>query len=86
MRGFPRVMRTKQDWINCLKDRKLKKRALDRLQGIYKMDDDYVLQVVSGSEETKDLVTKKIKNPMPLWKQYGFSSRKEAGEVIKNGT
>ena len=82
MRGFPRVIRTKQDWINCLEDERLKKKALDKLQRIYETDDDYVVQVVSGSKETKDLVTKKIENPMPLYKMRGFGTRQELKDLI----
>ena len=82
MRGFPRTIKTKQDWINCLKDEGLKKKALERLQGIYETQDDYVVQTVSGSEETKDLITKKIENPMPLYKQKGFKTRQELKDLM----
>ena len=82
MKGFPRVIRTKQDWINCLEDASLKKTALDKLQNIYDTEDDYVVRVVSGSEETKDLKTEKIENPMPLYKMRGFGTKQELKDLI----
>ena len=82
MKGFPRIIKTKQDWINCLEDEDLRKKALERLQGIYKTKDDYVVRVVSGSEETKDLVTKRVKNPMPLYRQRGFETRQELKDLM----
>jgi hypothetical protein len=41
-----------------------------------------VIQVISGSEETKDLVTAEIDNPHPAWKRLGFKDKKELDTLV----
>lgn len=83
MRGYPKRVATVQDFENLLADNELKSQALADLAAIYSADDATVERVVSGSEETGDLVTETIDNPMPLWKQKSFASREAVRELIE---
>ncbi len=86
MRGYPKHINCKQDFLNLLEMPEHRERALKDLQKRQALDDSKVVRVVSGSEEEKNLVTEIIDNPMPVWKQKGFESRAEAGTLItENG-
>ena len=86
MRGYPKHIATKQDFLNLLSQDEFREQAIADLKKIYETKDDTVVRVVSGSEEEGDLVTKKIENPMPLWRIKGFSSREEIANLItENG-
>jgi len=86
MKGYPKHIATKQDFLNLLSYKEFKEQALENLKKIYEAQDDTVIRVVSGSEEEGNLVTEKIENPMPLWKVKGFSSRQEVADLItENG-
>jgi len=82
MRGYPKTMQTKQDFLNLLDIPEFKDQALADLKIIFEIPDQKVKRVISGSEETKDLVSEEIDNPFPLWKHKGFESRKEVGDLI----
>lgn len=82
MKGYPKYINTKQDFENLLAISKFRKRALKDLQIISKMNDALSTRVISGSEETKDLVIEEIDNPMPMWKQKGFITKKELHNLI----
>jgi hypothetical protein len=82
MRGYPRYVATKQDYINLLQDTDLHDQAVADLITIRDLGDDTVLRVVSGSEETGDLVTEEIDNPMPTWKHKGFATLQELADLI----
>lgn len=82
MKGYPKTMGTKQDFLNLLSMKEFKERALADLKVISEMADDKTIRVVSGSEETKNLVTEEIENPMPLWKKKGFQNRQEVADII----
>jgi len=83
MKGYPKRINTKQDFLNLLENETFRDQAIADLEKIYNADDDTVIRVVSGSEETDDLVTEEISNPMPLWKQKGFKGREEVKELIE---
>jgi len=82
MKGYPKYIATKQDFENLLAVLQCRERALKDLRAIYEAKDEKATRVVSGSEETGDLVIEEIDNPMPLWKQKGFKSREEVIEII----
>ena len=82
MQGYPKHVATKQDFLNLLSQDEFREQAIADLKKIYETKDDVVIQVVSGSEEEGDLVTKEIENPMPLWRIKGFSSREEIADII----
>jgi len=83
MKGYPKHIATKEDFLNLLSTDSFREQALKDLEAIYSMPDDTVVKVVSGSEETGDLVTEEIPNPMPLWKRKGFKSREEVKKLIE---
>jgi len=82
MRGYPKHIATKQDFENLLSIKEFKAQALKDLERLSGIKDDRVKRVISGSEETKDLVTEEIDNPMPLWKSKGFKNRNEIAALI----
>jgi hypothetical protein len=84
MKGYPKHINTKQDLDNLLAMPKFKGRALadvKRLQA-QAVAEAKVIQVVSGSEETKDLVTKEINNPSLRWKALGFKDKKQLDDLV----
>ena len=80
--AWPEWIGTKQDLVNLMSIPQHRERALKELQTIYNTDDAKAVQVLSGSEESKDLVTKEIDNPKPLYKRYGFTSKDEVGQLL----
>lgn len=82
MRGYPKHINCKQDFINLLSMPEHKERALKELQQIQSLDDSKVVRVISGSEEDGNLVTEIIDNPMPQWKRIGFATAKELSALI----
>jgi len=78
MRGFPKTIGCKQDIDNLEKIYpKETKAVLERIEAFDKANPT-VIKVVSGSEETKNLVTQTIANPALLAKKLGF---KDVAEV-----
>jgi len=85
MRGFPKHINSKQDFLNLLADEDLKAQALAELQKIYTKDDSKALRattLIDPEDPKSDYNTEEIDNPMPMWKQKGFESRKEVGDLI----
>jgi len=82
MRGYPKHVATKTDFDNLLKMSEFKTQALADLKRLQAVDDAKVIRVISGSEEEKNLVTKEIDNPNPIWKQKGFSTKKALNDLI----
>ena len=88
MKGYPKYINCKQDYINLLADAEHQAQAIEDLKAIRDMDDDKALRTISIDETTGEAVTEEIDNPMPLWKVKGFSSRQEVADLItevKNG-
>jgi hypothetical protein len=83
MHGYPEIVATKQDFINLLSMPEYRSRAKKDLEKLSKINDSIVTQVVSGSEETKDLIQKQIKNPKPIWKMKGFPSREDVDDLLE---
>jgi len=79
MRGYPKIIATKQDFINLLSDAKFKEQALADLKAVYDLKDDTMERVVSYDLGEKgqmiNIVTETIPATMPMWKRMGFKSR-----------
>ena len=86
MRGYPKYIATKQDYINLLLDKDLYDKVIIELTAIRDLGDNTVIRVVSGSEEEDNLVTEEIENPMPRWKIKGFTTKQELIDLIIAGT
>lgn len=83
MRGLPKHFNNPKDYENTIRIYPhLKEQVLEHLRAIADAGDDKAIGVVSGSEETGDLATEEIENPMPLWKQKGFVSREDLRDLI----
>lgn len=85
MRGYPKVIATRQDFINLLAEPKFKEQALADLLTVYELDDDTVERVVSYDTDDEgrmiNIVTETIEAPMPKWKRMGFESRAAVMEL-----
>lgn len=82
MKGYPKYINCKQDFINLLATPEYAAQALADLRIIRDMDDDKALRTASMDEATGEAVTEEIDNPMPLWKVKGFDSRLEVAALI----
>ncbi|MDD4986589.1 MAG: hypothetical protein PHQ43_12580 [Dehalococcoidales bacterium] len=84
MRGYPKHINAKVDFANLLAIPVYKARALEDLKRLQAqaVSEAKIVQVVSGSEETKDLVTKEIDNPNPRWKRLGFKDKEEVDTLV----
>jgi len=89
MKGYPKCIATKQDYINLLAMPEHKVQALTDLQTIYNTDDATVKRAttpIDPDDPQSDWNTEDIENPMPLWKQKGFMSRQDVADLItENG-
>lgn len=84
MRGYPKRVATKQDFLNLL-DSPYKNRALAELQSIVDLDDDTATRatgLIDENDPEKGYKTEAIPNPLPAWKRYGFGSRQEIADLI----
>ena len=83
MKGYPKVIATKQDFLNLLAEPYFKERALADLQAVYDLQDDTMERVASYDTDEKgqmiNIVMETVSAPNPLWKRMGFESR---GEVL----
>lgn len=72
MRGFPKTIGCKRDLDNLEKD--FPEDVARELARVKAQDEATatVKRVVSGSEETKNLVTQDIPNPAPVCKRLGY--------------
>ncbi len=85
MRGYPKHIATRQDFINLLGMPEHKERALVDLKAIYQLNDSKVSRAttpIDPADPEKGWNTEEIDNPMPLWKVKGFSGRDEVAAVI----
>lgn len=82
MIGFPKTIGCKQDILNLEKDfPKETEEVLKRIKA-YDEANATVVKVISGSEESKNLVTQVIANPALISKQMGFKDIKEVSDKI----
>jgi len=89
MKGYPKVVLKKQDYINLLSIKEHKTRALADLKHLYTNDDTHILTTttrINPEDPESDWNQEMLPNSSPLWKQKGFESREELAQIIqKNG-
>ena len=89
MRGYPKNVATKQDFLNLLSTEELKAQVIEDLKKIYNLDDSKATRattLIDPDDPEKGYNTEIIDNPMPLWKQKGFASRQDVADLItENG-
>ena len=86
MKGFPKHINTKQDFLNLLADDKFKTQALSELDRIYNLNDSKATKattLIDPDDEEKGWNTEEIDNPMPEWKLKGFTSREAVNTMIQ---
>ena len=80
MMGFPKTIGCKQDLINLKTDYPAD--VLAKLKDIEAEAGINMSRVVSGSEETNDLVMEILPNPYPIWQRLGFDNLADVQSVI----
>jgi hypothetical protein len=81
MRGYPKYIATKQDLINLLAMPEYRNQAQADMKKIADVADDKVTRTISIAADGS-AVTEEIINPLPLWKQKGFTTRKVLSALI----
>jgi hypothetical protein len=89
MRGYPKNIATKQDFINLMAIPEYREQALADLKALADVQDDTMEVVKSFDTDEKgqmvkeSVVTEKMPAPMPAWKRMGFKSRDEVTAITK---
>ena len=86
MKGFPKTIKTTQDFTNLLADDNFKAQALAELGRIYNADDakaTIATTLIDPDDEEKGWNIEEIDNPMPEWKLKGFASRAAVNDMIQ---
>ena len=88
MRGYPKVVATKQDYVNLLGMEEFKKQALTDLRQLYKVciETARVKRAISPKnalEQDGEWLTEDIENQNPVWKQKGFKSLDEVRVLLE---
>jgi len=85
MRGYPKHVATKEDYLNLLNMSEYEERARNELQNILALNDNMIIvattPIYSDNPEA-GYNMEEIINPMPLWKQKGFSSLQDVIDTI----
>lgn len=76
MIGYPKIIATRQDYINILSMPEYKDRCVIDLQKIVDFQDDTVRQSIDENSYIE------IPNPNPIYKQKGFGTRQEIIDLI----
>ena len=86
MKGYPKTIKTTQDFANLLADYRFKAQALAELKRIYNLNDSKATKattLIDPDDEEKGWNIEEIDNPMPEWKLKGFVSREAVNEMIQ---
>jgi len=89
MKGYPRIILVKQDFLNLLAMQEHKERALTDLKRLHANDDTLIMtttSLVDPEDPMSEWKQEMLPNPSPLWKQKGFESREDLAQIItENG-
>jgi len=89
MKGYPKHVNCKQDFLNLLADENHREQAIEGLKEIYSLDDSKTLRattLIDPEDPKSDYNTEEIDNPMPVWMAKGFESREEVATIVtENG-
>ena len=87
MRGYPKHINTRADYLNLLGIPEFRQQALEDLKRIAELDDDEMeiaVEPIDVKNPEGEWKIKTVKAPMPLWKQKGFKSRAEVLNLLAN--
>jgi hypothetical protein len=85
MRGYPKYIATKQDYINLLDDKETREQAIKDLYELMDSSPETVnraLELVDPEDPEKDWVMEEIPNPAPTWSFKGFKSKQDLLDTI----
>jgi len=89
MKGYPKIISIKQDFLNLLNEDKFKDQVMKDLKMIYNLDDSKATKatnLIDLEDPEKGWNTEIIDNPMPMWKQKGFMNRQAVADlIVENG-
>lgn len=84
MRGYPKYVATKQDYLNLLSVPEHRAAALAKLKALLELDDDTVIALkdrkIGDLHEVRETV--EIPHPYPRWRRIGFRSKEEVKKFI----
>jgi hypothetical protein len=88
MKGYPKVIATKQDFVNLLSIPEFREQALKDLQHLSNLSATgaivkRAIQPKDAAKPDGEWLTEDIENPNPVWKQKGFSSLKELTDLVQ---
>lgn len=86
MRGYPKYIPAKRDFLNLLAIDEHRARTLSDLERLYANDDTLIMTTTSLKDMDDPMSgwnQEMLPNPSPLWKQKGFESRKELAKTIQ---
>ena len=86
MKGYPKYFATKEDYENVIRDfPKWRKRVKNELQALKAVKDDKMsvaTTLVDPHNEELGWNTMEVPNPNPRFKQKGFKTKKELGDMV----
>ena len=85
MRGYPKHINNKTDYLNLLSIPEFAERALEDLRRIAELNDDKMeiaVKPIDPKNPEGKWETKIVDAPMPVWKQKGFKSRDEVLNLL----
>lgn len=89
MKGYPKHIAIKQDFINLLTIEEFKEQVLFDLLAICNLDDDKATKattLIDPDNPDQGWNMEIIDNPLPMWKQKGFEGRQAVADlIIENG-
>ena len=88
MKGFPKRIKTKQDFKNLFSMQEFKLLALTELKRVKELKDDTITKATTqkdpeGPESEWNTIA--VTNPYPKWKELGFKSKQEVTDLISTG-
>lgn len=86
MKGYPNYFATQQDYENIIRDFPVwKGRVKAELAALKAIKDDKVIRAtvpIDPEDPESEWTTEEISNPMPMWKQKGFKTKKALSDLV----
>ena len=85
MKGFPKRIKTKQDFKNLLSMQEFKLLALTELKRVKELKDDTITKATTQKDPEdpeSEWNTITVTNPYPKWKELKFKSKQEVTDLI----
>jgi hypothetical protein len=88
MRGYPKTIATKADFLYLLAIPEHKDQALLDLKALYELQDDTMEVVKSYDTDEQgqmiNVIMETLPAPMPKWRRMGFESRQDVMDLCES--